>query len=268
MECAFCESSNTYELKKKTKLGYRQYHCRDCISQYNERSGTPYNFLHYPTDVVLLVVFYYYHFKSSLVDVTEHMALRGFSISHETVRLWSQQFGTEIGLQLRARRRGAVGKKWHMDITYLWVESRWCYCYRAIDKEGNLVDVYLSETRDKKAAEAFFKSCESTTSITPDQITTDKEKAFPAAIKRALGAEVKHRDDQYLNNVMEQHHRGIKSRCAPMKGFKDFFCALNFCYVFEEIQQFFRVNQHPLSKRRGLITSKFQEFKNIMMAAA
>ena len=62
----------------------------------NERSGTAYNFVHYPTDVVLLVVFYYYHFKNSLVDMTEHMALRGFSIIHETVRLWSQQFGTAV----------------------------------------------------------------------------------------------------------------------------------------------------------------------------
>jgi len=268
MKCVYCESKNTYELKKQTKLGYLQYHCRDCVSQYNERSGTAYNFLHYPTDVVLLVVFYYYRFKNSLVDVTEHMALRGFSISHETVRLWSQQFGTEAGIAFRARRRGQCGKKWHMDITYLWVEGRWCYLYRAMDKEGNLVDIYLSETRDRTAAQAFFKSCERTTGITPHQITTDKEKAFPAAIKEVLGHEVKHRDNQYLNNRMEQDHRGIKSRYSVMKGFKDFFCTLIFCHVFEEIRQFFRVNQHPLSERRGIIASKFQEFKNIMIAAA
>ena len=158
--------------------------------------------------------------------------------------------------------------KWPLDVTYSWVESRWCYLYRAIDKAGNLVDAYLSETRDKKAAETFFNSCEMTTGIRPNQITTDKEKAFPAAIKKVLGSDVKHHNSQYLNNVMEQHHRGIKSRCAPMKGFKDFFCALNFCTVFEKIQQFFRVNQLPLSEQRRRIASKFQKFKNIMMVSA
>jgi len=87
-------------------------------------------------------------------------------------------------------------------------------------------------------------------------------------IKAVLGNEVKHRDNQYLNNRMEQDHRGIKSRYSVMKGFKDFFCALIFCHVFEEIRQFFRVNQHPRSECRGMIASKLQEFKNIMIVAA
>ena len=114
------------------------------------------------------------------------MALRGIRLSHETVRLWSQRIGTNIALKMRVHRRGRSHRKWNMDITYLKVKGYDMYLYRAIDKDGNLVDVYLSDTRDKKAAEAFFKACEATTGIRPTQITTDKEPAFPNAINKGL----------------------------------------------------------------------------------
>jgi transposase-like protein len=77
----------TLQLKQPTNLGYQQFHCRECSKQFNERTGTGYNFLEYPTDVVMLTVFYYYQFKNNLVDVVEHMALRSVHLGHETVRL-------------------------------------------------------------------------------------------------------------------------------------------------------------------------------------
>ena len=99
MNCPSCDSKRTLLLKLTTCLGYQQFRCRQCGKQFNERTGTPYNFLEYPTDVVVLAVFYYYRFKNSLVDVVEHMALRGIHLSHETVRFWSQRL-VQI-LQLR-----------------------------------------------------------------------------------------------------------------------------------------------------------------------
>ncbi len=264
MECPFCQSNNARLRNNKTQLGYCCYQCRDCSKYYNERTGTPFNFLQYPTDVVLLTVFLYYRYKNSLVDVTEHMALRGFSISHETVRLWSQTIGTELGIQFRHRRWKECGKKWHMDITYLFVESRWCYLYRAIDEENNLIDVYLSDTRDNKAAETFFKTCEATTGVKPTHITTDKEKAFPKTISKALGKGVKHRNSRYLNNRIEQDHRGIKARTGLMKGFQNIWCSMIFCHVFEEIRQFFRSKNRSLAKHREIFASKFQEVMGLM----
>ena len=86
----------------------------------------------------MLAVHYYYRFKVSLNDVVELMAIRGFSLSHQTIHNWVQTFGVELGLKLRCRRKGMSGKKWHVDATYIKVEGRWCYLYRAIDKEGNL----------------------------------------------------------------------------------------------------------------------------------
>jgi putative transposase len=74
---------------------------------------------------------------------------------------------------LRKQRHGAVGKSWYVDETYIKVQGQWCYLYRAIDRDGNLVDVRLSNTRDLLAAEAFFRSAWTVTGVTPDRVTTD-----------------------------------------------------------------------------------------------
>ena len=144
------------------------------------------------------------------MDVSEMMMWRGLSICHETIRMWMQTCGVDISLKMRKNRWNKVGKKWHMDITYLFLENRWCYLYRAIDKSGNLIDVYLSDQRDIESAKRFFQQCQQTTDVMPCQITTDKEPALATAIKRVFGGKTTHRTSKYLNNVMEQHHRGNK----------------------------------------------------------
>lgn len=152
----------------------------------------------------------------------------------------------------------ACTKKWHMDITYLKVRGYDAYLYRAIDKEGNVIDIYLSERRDKEAAYKFFLQCSKASNIIPNQITTVKEPGFKGAILKALGPDVMHLDNKYLNNRIEQNHRGVKSWYGPMKGFKSMWSAMISCHAFEEFKQFFKAVM-PLSKRRGFIASKFQE---------
>lgn len=78
MDCPHCLSKNTHQLSHKTDLSYEQFYCRTCKKQYNIRTGTELNFIEYRTEVVMLVVHYYYRFKVSLDDVVELMALRGF----------------------------------------------------------------------------------------------------------------------------------------------------------------------------------------------
>ncbi len=128
-----------------------------------------------------------------------------------------------------------------MDVTYVFLENRWCYLYRAIDKAENLVDVYLRDMRDMKAAIRFFEQCQKTTGVTPSQITTDKEPALAIGIKSVFGDETNHRTSKYMNNVMEQSHRGIKSRLQAREGTKNTWCAMIFCRIFEECQDFFAV---------------------------
>ena len=86
-----------------------------------------------------------------------------------------------------------------MDETYIKVRGRWVYLYRAIDRDGNLVDVLLSETQDREAAEAFFRSARTVTGQVPDRVTTDSHGAYPGAIKAELGEDITHRTNRYLN---------------------------------------------------------------------
>src|SRR5215217_5980164 len=84
--------------------------------------------------------------------------------------------------------------------------GRWCYLYRAIDRNGTLVDVLFSEHRDRAAAQAFFRSAKAVTGVTPDRVTTDGHDSYPRAIRTELGKDVRHRCSRYLNNRLEQDH--------------------------------------------------------------
>lgn len=267
MNCPHCQSQDTKLHKPKTQLGYQQFRCRQCFKQFNERTATPFNFIEYPSEIVMLAVHYYYRFKTSLSDVVELMALRGVNLSHQTIHNWAQTFGVELGLKLRERRRCRSGNKWHVDSTYLKIEGRWCYFYRAIDSDGRLVDVYLSDVRDQKAAESFFKQALKTSDVEPSQITTDKEAALYPAIKNVFKDRVTHRDSKYKNNIIEQDHRGIKSRYGVLKGFKNIFSAQIFCTAFEEIRSFFRDKIVSRSKNPRIIASKFNELCDLAMAS-
>lgn len=263
MDCPHCHSSSTTQIKRTTVLGYQQYNCRSCYRQFNERTGTLFNFIEYRTEVVMLAVYYYFRFKVSLDDVVELMAMRGFHLSHQTVHNWVHWFGPSLGMKLRKRRYKKATDKWHVDATYIRVEGKWVYFYRAIDKEGNLVDVYLSDTRDQAAAEAFFEQAAKTTGVYPEQITSDKEPALYPAIENVFGDYTTHRDNKYMNNRIEQDHRGVKSRTGPMKGFKDIFCALRFCTVFEEIRQLLRMKNKTRAEKRWIFASRFRAFNQL-----
>jgi putative transposase len=112
-----------------------------------------------------------------------------------------------------------------------------------------LVDVYLSETRDLAAAEAFFLSAWTVTGATPDRITTDGHDAYLRAIRTVFGQQVTHRPNRYLNNHVEQGHRGITQRYRPMYRFKQGDSAARFCRLFDESRAFFR----PPSRRNQAV---------------
>jgi putative transposase len=146
---------------------------------------------------------------------------------------------------MRRRRRGKVGKSWYVDETYIKVHGHWRYLYRAIDRNGALVDVMFSEHRDMAAAKAFFQSAKTVTDITPDRVTTDGHDSYPRAIRSTLGGAVKHRTSRYLNNRLEQDHRGIKGRYQPMRGFKCPRSADRFCRGYDELRNLLRPRSRP-----------------------
>jgi len=238
--CPHCAATATTEQSRRTALGYRTFRCGHCRLIFNERTGSPYNHLQYPTDLVLLVVLWRLRYKLSLRDLAEMFLARGFVFTHETVREWEARFAPLLTERLRAKRRGQGGTKWHADETYLKVNGTWCYLYRAIDREGNLVEARLSETRDMAAAQRFFAQALDAAGHAPEQVTTDGHDAYPRAIRETLGPEVAHRSSRYKNNRIEQDHRGIKQRYYPMRGFGSFVSAARFCPAFEEQRQYFR----------------------------
>jgi putative transposase len=156
------------------------------------------------------------------------------------VRDGEERFAPLLAEHLRRKRKGKAGRRWYVGETYLKVKGKWCYLYRAIDREGNLVDSMLSATRDMNAAERFFRSARSMVNSTPTQVTTDGHDSYPRAIRETLGPEVQHRCSAYLNRRIERDHRGVKQRYYPMLGFGALASAQRFCRAFEEVRQYFR----------------------------
>ena len=240
MNCPHCASATTKEQTQKTTLGYRIFRCSACKQTFNERTGTPFNFLEYPTDVVLLVVLWRLRYKLSLRDLAEMFLERGWTFTYETVREWEMRFAPLITEQLRIKRRGQAGRSWYVDETYVKVKGKWSYLYRAIDADGNLVDSRLSEKRDMEAAQQFFKQALAIVGSSPEQVTTDGHASYPRAVREILGDHVQHRTNKYLNNCLEQDHRGIKQRSYPMHGFGSFDSAARFCSAFDELRNYLR----------------------------
>ncbi len=251
MKCPNCSAPKTVQLREKTALGYARFRCRVCRRKFNQRTGTPFNHLETPTDIVLLVVRWRLRYKLSLRDFVEMFLERGFEFSHETVRDWEARFTPLLTDALRKKRRGRAGPSWYVDETYVKISGRWCYLYRAIDRDGNLVDCRLSEKRDMKAARAFFRQALDVAVEAPDRVTTDGHDSYPRAIKTELGDDVLHRTNRYLNNLIEQDHRGIKQRYYPMLGFKAFESAERFCPAFDELRNYYR----PIRQRGDLVSS-------------
>src|SRR5215510_15090690 len=113
MECRHGGAAQTVERAKRTELGYRRFRCRGCGREFNERTGTPFNLLQYPSDVVYLVVLWRFRYKLSLRDLAEMFLERGFVFTHETVRQWEATFAPLLTEQLRKHRYRQGSRRWH-----------------------------------------------------------------------------------------------------------------------------------------------------------
>jgi putative transposase len=258
MPCPHCTSTSSRERPARTQLGYRTFSCRSCGRSFNERTGTPFNYLTFPTDIVLQVVLWRLRYKLSLRDLAEMFLERGFTFTHETVREWEARFAPLLADQLRAKRQRQAGRSWYVDETYVKVHGQWCYLYRAIDREGNLIDTMLSQTRDMDAAQRFFRQARIVAGQAPERVTTDGHTSYPGAIRETLGEAVEHRCNQYLNNRVEQDHRGIKQRYYPLRGFGTFASAARFCRAFDELRQFERYRR--IRAEIGTLAERRQQF--------
>jgi transposase-like protein len=180
---------------------------------------------HFDHSIIILCVRWYITYKLSYRDLVEMMAERGVDISHTTILRWVQCYIPEFEKRWRRYAR-PIGTSWRVDETYIKVRGRWTYLYRAVDKQGLMVDFLLSEHRDIEAAKRFFTQAISQHG-SPERITIDGYPATHTAISPLKAAEVlphqtKVRTSKYLNNLIEQDHRRVKQRVYPMLGFKRF----------------------------------------------
>src|SRR5918912_2515933 len=181
---------------------------------------------HFPKEVILLGVRWYVAYPLSTRHVEELMAERGVEVDHSTIPRWVVKYSPLLEEAFHRRKR-PVWVSWRMDETYIKVKGQWRYLYRAVDKHGQTIDFLLTEQRDTEAALKFLKKAIRRNGL-PETITIDGSDANEAAIKRynaEHGTAIAIRQVKYLNNVVEQDHRGVKRVTRPMLGFKSFVAA-------------------------------------------
>jgi transposase-like protein len=208
---------------------------------------------HFDREVIILCVRWYLRYKLSFRDLVEMMAERGLDLAHTTILRWVRRYASEFVRRWNRFGR-SCGRSWRVDETYIKVRGNWVYLYRAVDKAGQTIDFRLSRTRDVAAAKAFFKKAVRQEGQPPQTITLDGYAASHRAVRELrddglLPRRLKLRSSKYLNNLIEQDHRGIKSRTRPMFGFKSFASAANVIAGIELLRRIYK-RQFALNKLR------------------
>jgi putative transposase len=208
---------------------------------------------HFDREVIILCVRWYLRYKLSFRDPVEMIAERGLSLAHTTILRWVRRYASEFVRRWNQFGR-SCGRSWRVDETYIKVRGKWVYLYRAVDKAGQTIDFRLSRTRDVAAAKAFFKKAVTHEGRPPQTITLNGYAASHLAVQELrddglLPKRTKLRSSKYLNNLIEQDHRGIKSRTRPMLGFKSFESAANAIAGIELLRRIYK-HQFALSRLR------------------
>jgi putative transposase len=169
----------------------------------------------FPPEVISHAVWLYLRFSLSFRDVEELMAQRGIVVTYETVRQWCLKFGQTYANELR-RHRPRCGDKWYLDEMVLTIRGQKHYLWRAVDQEGNVLDILVQSRRNKKAAKRFFRKLLKGLHYVPRVIITDKLKSYGAA-KREILPSVEHRQHKRLNNRAENSHPTAREENAPLQ---------------------------------------------------
>jgi putative transposase len=190
---------------------------------------------HFPQDIILTGIRWYVAYPLSTRHVEELMEERGVEVDHSTINRWVVKYSPQLGEAFHRRKR-AVGRSWRMDETYIKIKGEWYYLDRAVDKSGQTIDFLLTQQRDEPAAKRFLTQAIRRHGV-PEKITIDGSEANAAAIRSynaEHGTAIDIRQIKYLNNIIEQDHRGVKRITRPMLGFKSFDAAQStrFCRKF------------------------------------
>jgi putative transposase len=202
----------------------------------------------YPVGVIAHAVWLYFRFPLSYREVEELMLERGVLVSYETVRRWSVKFGQAYANGLR-RRRPRPGDKWHLDEVFVRIGGKQKYLWRAVDQDGNVLDILLQSRRDAKAAKRFMVKLMKKQRRMPRVLVTEKLRSYSAAHREVMPS-VEHRSHKSLNNRAENSHQPTRQRERAMKGFRSIGGAQRFLSAFSGISPDFRPRRRLMTATR------------------
>ncbi|MFF2470429.1 IS6 family transposase [Streptomyces mirabilis] len=211
----------------------------------------------YPAEIIAHCVWLYHRFPLSFREVEELMLERGVVVPYETVRRWCVKFGQGYAGALR-RRRPRPGDKWHLDEVFIKINGELKYLWRAVDQDGNVLDILVQNRRTKAAARRFFRRLMKRTRAVPRVIVTDRLRSYGAAHREVMPS-VEHRSHKGLNNRAENSHQPTRQREQAMKGFRSVGAAQRCLSAFSGISPHFRPRRHLMtaSGYRSEMTIRF-----------
>jgi putative transposase len=214
----------------------------------------------FPPDIISYAVWLYYRFNLSHRDIEDLLAERGITVSREAIRLWCIKFGPKYARRLKRKHRG-YGDTFFIDEVFVKINGKQHYLWRAVDQDGEVVDVYLQARRDGKAAKRFFKRLLRSHRGEPRKIVTDKLRSYGVA-HRELIPEAIHDTSQYANNRAEQSHEATRVRERGMRKFKSVKQAQSFLIGHAAVQNLFNLGRHLVRAEhyRNLRVSAFAEW--------
>ena len=220
-----------------------------------------------PPEIIQRVIWLYVRFTLSFRDVEDLLAQRGIVVSYETVRRWVNQFGPKIAADLR-KRQPKPHTTWHLDEVYLKIDGRLVYLWRAVDAEGEVLDVLVRTRRNKWAALKLMRKLLKKYGFVPDKLVTDDLRSCGAAAND-LGIAKRHERGRWRNNRAENLHQPTRRRERKMQGFKSVESAQRFLSVHAAAHNTFNVQRHLTSARthRAFRASALQTWREVVAAA-
>jgi putative transposase len=219
----------------------------------------------FPPDIISYAVWLYYRFNLSHRDIEDLLAERGITVSRESIRLWCIKFGAKFARRLKRKHQG-YGDTFFIDEVFVKINGKQHYLWRAVDQDGEVVDVYLQAKRDGAAAKRFFKRLLRSHDGEPRKIITDKLRSYGVA-HRELIPEATHDTSQYANNRAEQSHEATRVRERGMRGaafrrFKSMKQAQRFVNAHAAVHNLFNLGRHLVRAQhyRDLRISAFKEW--------
>ena len=212
-----------------------------------KRSSAMYKRHRFPPEIIQYAVWLYYRFNLSHRDIEDLLAERGINVSYEAIRLWCNKFGVKYVRRLKKKHQG-YGDTFFIDEVFVKIDGKQYYLWRAVDQDGEIVDVFLQRRRDGKAAKCFFKRLLKTHQMEPRKIVTDKLRSYGVA-HRDLIPDTIHDTSQYANNRAELSHQATRVRERVMRRFKSMQQAQRFLTVHAAVSNLFNLGRHLVSAK-------------------